>query len=111
MLLAKGASLGLISFACVRKLKDQCDPALFFDAKGFLMGVYSRYVFRQTGGAVVMILATLMVIIWVSVALKDIKLMTSDGQTLGRFPQNDHVGDAADYRHCHADGTIDCLCS
>ena len=46
------------------------------------MGVYSRYVFRQTGGAVVMILATLMVIIWVSVALKDIKLMTSDGQTL-----------------------------
>ncbi len=49
------------------------------------MGVYSRYVFRQTGGAVVMILATLMVIIWVSVALKDIKLMTSEGQTLGIF--------------------------
>ncbi len=49
------------------------------------MGVYSRYVFRQTGGAVVMILATLMVIIWVSVALKDLKLMTSDGQTLGVF--------------------------
>ena len=49
------------------------------------MGVYSRYVFRQTGGAVVMILATLIVIIWVSVALKDIDLMTSEGQTLGVF--------------------------
>lgn len=49
------------------------------------MGVYSRYVFRQTGSAVAMILATLIVIIWVSVALKDIKLMTSDGQTLGVF--------------------------
>ena len=49
------------------------------------MGVYSRYVFRQTGGAVLMILATLIVIIWVSVALKDIGLMTDDGQTLGVF--------------------------
>jgi len=49
------------------------------------MGVYSRYVFRQTAGAVIMILATLMVIIWVSVALKDINLMTSEGQTLGVF--------------------------
>ena len=49
------------------------------------MGVYSRYVFRQTGSAVVMILATLIIIIWVSVALKDIKLMTSEGQTLGIF--------------------------
>ena len=49
------------------------------------MGVYSRYVFRQTGGAVLVILATLIVIIWVSVALKDIKLMTNDGQTLGVF--------------------------
>ena len=49
------------------------------------MGVYSRYVFRQTGSAVLMILATLIVIIWVSVALKDIKLMTNDGQTMGVF--------------------------
>lgn len=49
------------------------------------MGVYSRYVFRQTAGAVVMILATLIIIIWVSVALKDIDLMTSEGQTLGVF--------------------------
>ncbi len=49
------------------------------------MGVYSRYVFRQTGSAVVMILATLIVIIWVSVALKDIDLMTNEGQSLGVF--------------------------
>ena len=49
------------------------------------MGVYSRYVFRQTAGAVTMILATLIVIIWVSVALKDIKLMTSEGQSMGIF--------------------------
>ena len=49
------------------------------------MGVYSRYVFRQTSSAVLMILATLIVIIWVSVALKDIGLMTNDGQTLGVF--------------------------
>lgn len=49
------------------------------------MGVYSRYVFRQAGGAVVMILATLIVIIWVSVALKDINLMTNEGQTMGIF--------------------------
>ncbi|MCF6197795.1 MAG: LptF/LptG family permease [Hyphomicrobiaceae bacterium] len=49
------------------------------------MGVYSRYIFRQTATAVTMILVTLIIIIWVSVALKDIKLMTSEGQTFGIF--------------------------
>jgi len=49
------------------------------------MGVYSRYVFRQTATAVTMILVTLIIIIWVSVALKDIKLMTNEGQTFGIF--------------------------
>ena len=49
------------------------------------MGVYSRYVFRQTATAVIMILVTLIIIIWVSVALKDIKLMTSEGQTFAIF--------------------------
>ena len=49
------------------------------------MGVYSRYVFRQTSGAVIIILMTLIVIIWVSVALKEIKLMTSEGQSVGVF--------------------------
>ncbi len=49
------------------------------------MGIYSRYVFRQAAMAVISILATLMVIIWVSVALKDINLMTSEGQTVGIF--------------------------
>lgn len=49
------------------------------------MGVYNRYVFRQAGSAVAMILTTLIIIIWVSVALRDIKLMTSEGQAFGVF--------------------------
>lgn len=49
------------------------------------MSVFSRYVFRQTSSAVIMILTTLIIIIWVSVALKEIDLMTNEGQSAGIF--------------------------
>lgn len=49
------------------------------------MNVFSRYVFRQTGSAIVLILSTLIIIIWVSVALKEIDLMTNEGQSASIF--------------------------
>ena len=49
------------------------------------MGVFSRYVLRQVSSAVILILTTLIIIIWVSVALKELKLMTSEGQSAGIF--------------------------
>jgi lipopolysaccharide export system permease protein len=49
------------------------------------MNVFSRYVFRQASNAVIMILSTLIIIIWVSVALKQIDLMTNEGQSAWMF--------------------------
>jgi lipopolysaccharide export system permease protein len=45
----------------------------------------SRYVFRQTAGALLLILMSLTTIVWIGVALRQLELMTNQGQDAGRF--------------------------
>jgi lipopolysaccharide export system permease protein len=45
------------------------------------MSIFGRYIFRQTAGAMVMILTTLTLIMWIAMALRQLSLMTSKGQT------------------------------
>ncbi|MGA7609459.1 MAG: LptF/LptG family permease, partial [Xanthobacteraceae bacterium] len=49
------------------------------------MGSIGRYILRTTIGAFFLVLASLTAIIWVSYALRDIDLMTSQGQTILTF--------------------------
>jgi lipopolysaccharide export system permease protein len=46
------------------------------------MGSISRYIFRTTFGAFTVVLVSLTAVIWVTQALRDIDLMTSQGQTI-----------------------------
>ena len=46
------------------------------------MGSISRYIFRTTFGAFLVVLVSLTAVIWVTQALHDIDLMTSQGQTI-----------------------------
>ncbi|HEY4143019.1 MAG TPA: LptF/LptG family permease, partial [Pseudolabrys sp.] len=46
------------------------------------MGSISRYIFRTTFGAFLVVLISLTAVIWVTQALRDIDLMTSQGQTI-----------------------------
>jgi lipopolysaccharide export system permease protein len=46
------------------------------------MGSIGRYIFRTTFGAFLVVLVSLTAIIWVTQALRDIDLMTSQGQTI-----------------------------
>ncbi len=46
------------------------------------MGSISRYIFRTTFGAFSVVLISLTAVIWVTQALRDIDLMTSQGQTI-----------------------------
>lgn len=45
-------------------------------------GAIGRYIFRTTFGAFVVVLVSLTAVIWVTQALRDIDLMTSQGQTI-----------------------------
>src|SRR5215831_2077725 len=45
----------------------------------------SRYLFRQTAGALVMILASLTGVVWIAIALRQLNLMTTQGQDVLRF--------------------------
>jgi len=45
----------------------------------------TRYIFRQTASAVVMILVSLTLIVWLTLLLREIKLLTSEGQTFVLF--------------------------
>lgn len=45
----------------------------------------SRYIFRQTASAVLLILISLTLIVWLTSILKEIKLLTSEGQTFILF--------------------------
>ena len=49
------------------------------------MGILSRYVFRQTTGALVLILLSLTGVVWIAVALRQLELMTTQGQDVVRF--------------------------
>jgi lipopolysaccharide export system permease protein len=46
------------------------------------MGSINRYIFRTTFGAFVVVLVSLTAVIWVTQALRDFDLMTSQGQTI-----------------------------
>jgi lipopolysaccharide export system permease protein len=46
------------------------------------MGSISRYIFRTTFGAFLVVLTSLTAVIWVTQALRDFDLMTSQGQTI-----------------------------
>ncbi len=50
-----------------------------------LGGTLGRYVFRQAAGALVLILLSLTTIVWIGVALRQLELMTSQGQDGLRF--------------------------
>ena len=49
------------------------------------MTIISRYIFRQAFGAVLMILGSLTVIVWLAVALRQLEFMASQGQTTALF--------------------------
>ncbi len=49
------------------------------------MDVISRYIFRQTASAMVMILLTLTLIVWMTMALREIDVMTDKGQGFVMF--------------------------
>jgi lipopolysaccharide export system permease protein len=50
-----------------------------------VVGILSRYVLRQTAGALVLILVSLTGVVWIAVALRQLELMTSQGQDALRF--------------------------
>jgi lipopolysaccharide export system permease protein len=52
------------------------------DVTGMLIG---RYIFRQTASALIMILVSLTLIVWLSALLRDLKLLTSQGHTFVLF--------------------------
>ncbi len=45
------------------------------------MTIFSRYVFRQTAGALMLVLLSLTGIVWISLALRELNVVTSDGQS------------------------------
>lgn len=45
----------------------------------------ARYIFRQTASALIMILVSLTLIVWLTSLLRDLKLLTSQGQTFILF--------------------------
>ncbi len=45
----------------------------------------SRYIFRQTASALITIIVSLTLIVWLTSVLKEIKLLTSEGQTFFLF--------------------------
>jgi lipopolysaccharide export system permease protein len=49
------------------------------------MGLLSRYVFRQTAGALLLILVSLTGVTWIAIALRQLELMTTQGQDVLRF--------------------------
>lgn len=49
--------------------------------------IASRYIFRQTGGATLLILLSLTGIVWIALALRQLNLMTTQGQTIWMFIQ------------------------
>lgn len=45
------------------------------------MTIFSRYVFRQTASALMLVLLSLTGIVWISLALRELNVVTSDGQS------------------------------
>ena len=57
------------------------------------MGLLSRYVFRQTAGALLLILMSLTGVTWIAVALRQLELMTTPGPGRAALPGHDDAGD------------------
>lgn len=55
-------------------------PALQGAETTFMTSIFFRYVFRQTSGALLLILASLGGIVWIALALKQLNVVTSQGQ-------------------------------
>jgi lipopolysaccharide export system permease protein len=49
------------------------------------MSIFSRYVSRQTAGALVLIVVSLTAVVWIAVALRQLELITNQGQNALRF--------------------------
>ena len=47
--------------------------------------ILSRYIFWQAAGALILILVSLTTVVWIAVALRQLELMTSQGQDALRF--------------------------
>lgn len=52
---------------------------------GDAMGILTRYIFRQIAGALLLIVISLTGVVWIAVALRQIELVTNQGQNLMRF--------------------------
>jgi lipopolysaccharide export system permease protein len=50
-----------------------------------MMTIFGRYLFRQTAGALVLILSSLTGVVWIALALKQLNLVTSEGQSAWTF--------------------------
>jgi lipopolysaccharide export system permease protein len=49
------------------------------------MTLFSRYIFRQATGALLMILASLTAIVWIAIAMRELNVMTTSGQSSSVF--------------------------
>jgi lipopolysaccharide export system permease protein len=50
------------------------------DSTAAMMTIFGRYLFRQTAGALVLILSSLTGVVWIALALRQLNLVTSEGQ-------------------------------
>ena len=48
-----------------------------------MTSIFSRYVFRQAAGALLLILSSLSGIVWIALALRQLEVVTSQGQNAG----------------------------
>lgn len=48
-----------------------------------MTSIFSRYVFRQAAGAMVMIISSLSGVVWIALALRELEVVTSQGQNAG----------------------------
>src|SRR6266851_1420548 len=76
--------LGWAAFAGVRAAAGWILPAGSVGRRGTrrAMGSIGRYIFRTTLGAFALILVSLTAVMWIATALRDIDLMTNQGQTV-----------------------------
>ena len=60
-------------------------PARSGGMPGAWMSILSRYILRQVAGALLLIILSLTGVVWIAVALRQIELVTSQGQNIARF--------------------------
>lgn len=65
--------------------RGQRPGAIWGGATGTMMSILTRYIFGQAAGALVLIVASLTGVVWIAVALRQLELVTNQGQNLTRF--------------------------